>query len=87
MIGTTLLYIIYGFIYVVTLPLRLLPDVSLSSEISDSIYTVAGYINSLEPFVPVSELYSIFLFLVGFNAFILAYKLIMWTIKRFPTQS
>lgn len=87
MIGTTLLYIVYGFIYVVTLPLRLLPDVSLSSDINSAIQTAAGYINSFDQFLPLSEIYDIFIFIVGFNAFILAYKLIMWTIKRFPTQS
>jgi len=87
MIGTTLLYIVYGFIYVVTAPLRLLPDVSLPASLSTAIQTSAGYINSFDYFLPLSEIYSVFTFILGFNAAVLLYKIIMWVIKRFPTQS
>lgn len=87
MIISALLYIIYGFVYIVTSPLRLLPDATIPSDVMATITTANGYLSALNVIVPISTLLTILVTVLGIEAFIFSYKVIMWVLKRFPTQS
>lgn len=87
MITSALLYIAYGFVYIVTSPLRLLPDASLPAEVASTIATINGYLSSFTPFLPMGTLITILLSVISIEVFIFSYKVIMWVIRRFPTQS
>lgn len=87
MITSALLYIIYGFVYVVTSPLRLLPNASLPADLTAAITAINGYITALNPVLPISTILTVVGFVLSIEAFIFTYKVIMWVLKRFPTQS
>lgn len=87
MITTALLYVIYGLVYLITLPIRNLADVVMSTDFSTAITTANGYISSLNTFLPIDTIIQILVVFVGIETAVLTYKLIMWVIKRIPTQS
>lgn len=87
MITSALLYIAYGFVFIVTSPLRLLPDATLPTGLTSTIATVNGYITSISPIFPVSTLLTILATVLGIETFIFSWKVINWVLRRFPTQS
>jgi len=87
MITSLLLAIVYGFVWIVSSPLRLLPDVSLPADVLSSINTAAGYIQAVSYALPATTILAIFASVLGVEALILSYKGIMWLIRRIPTQS
>lgn len=87
MILTGLLTLIYYMVLLLTSPLRLLDDVSVESGFGSSIATAGGYINNINNFFPISTLMTIFLIILGIELGIAVYKLIMWLLRRIPTQS
>jgi hypothetical protein len=87
MIGSLVLYIIYLFVWGVTSPLRLLSDVSLSTDLTASVSQIGGYLTSLTQFLPVSTIISIMGLIVVVEGGIFLYKGIMWVVRRIPTQS
>jgi hypothetical protein len=87
MITNIFLFLVYITVYTLTLPLRILSDVSLNSNIASTISTVGGYINGVSLIVPVSTLLQIFGVMLGIEVAILSYKGFMWLLKRIPTQS
>jgi len=87
MILTALINTIFGVIYLVTSPLRLLPNVTLSSGFSVAMQTVGGYLSSLNDILPVDTILTLLGVYLTIELAYLSYKLIMWLIKRFPTQS
>ena len=87
MILDIILNLIYGFIWVITSPLRLLTDATLPANISNSISTMGGYIQAIDIILPISTLFSILLLYISIEAGIFSYKIIMWVIRRIPTQS
>lgn len=87
MILTGLINTIYGLLYLVTSPIRLLPDVTLSSGFTDAMNTVGGYLSSLNNLLPIDTILTLLGVYIAIELAYLTYKLIMWLIKRFPTQS
>jgi hypothetical protein len=84
---TGFLNLIYGIIFIVTSPIRLLPDVVLNNGFNDAITNASGYISAFNSFLPIDTILSILgVFLIIESAYMI-FKLIMWVIKRFPTQS
>lgn len=84
MITAGILYIIFGFIYAVTSPLRLLSDVTLDANILSGISTAADYLKIADFVLPVSSLAAIIGLFMTIELSILTYRLIMWTIKKIP---
>jgi hypothetical protein len=84
---TGFLNIIYGIIYIITSPLRLLPDVVLNNGFSDAITNANGYISGLNAFVPIDTIITILGVFIAIEGAYMLFKLIMWVIKRLPTQS
>ena len=87
MIITLFLNMVYAVIYIITSPIRLLPDVVLNTGFNGAITTATGYVSGLNGFVPVDTLLTILEVFLTIESAYLLFKLIMWVIKRFPTQS
>jgi len=87
MITDGILYIIFGFVYIFTLPLRLLPDATLPTDAMTGISKMGEYLANANLVIPMSTLATIIASVIAIEAAIFTYKLIMWTIKRLPTQS
>jgi len=85
MITTIILFLIYGLLFVIISPIRLLPDVSLPVEITQNITTFRGYLTSIDAIFPITTLLIIFGLLLSVELAIFTYKVIMWLIKKIPT--
>jgi len=80
---TLMYYILYG----ITSPIRLLPDVSLPVGFTNAMTTASGFYSSVNAILPLDTILILLAIYVAIEAAYLSYKLIMWLIKRFPTQS
>jgi hypothetical protein len=87
MIISILLYVLYGLIYVITSPLRLLSDVVLDTRITSAISTASGYIGGLNVVIPIPTILAIFGIFLVVEAGILVWKGINWLIHKIPTIS
>lgn len=87
MITTAILYLLYGGIYVITSPLRLLSDVSLPETFAGYIITANHYIMNIDFIFPVATFLECIAFLVIVEAGIIFYRIIMWVVKKIPTIS
>jgi len=87
MIITIILTIIYGFVYLLTAPIRLLPDVSINAGIGQAISTLSTYVGTVDSFLPISTLLTVLGLFVSIEVILAGYKIIMWIIRRIPTQS
>jgi hypothetical protein len=87
MIIDVLLTFIYLIVATVTYPITLLPDASLSPNIASMIATANGYTAPLNAFVPLDTIVAVVAIVLVVDAGIFTYKIIMWAIKRLPTQS
>jgi hypothetical protein len=86
MISTLLLTALFGAVWVITAPLRLLPVASLPASISSSITTVGGYFATFYSILPVTcaAITAIIAFVIVIEGGILTYKGIMWIIRKIP---
>ena len=87
MITTAFLNIIYGLLQLIVIPLSNLPDITMNSAFATSITTANGYISSFNTFIPLDTIGAILVLLLAIEGGVLTYKLIMWIIRRIPTQS
>jgi len=87
MIFQAILNTLYQVINFIAYPIRSLPDVTLPTAFIDAINTANGYLSALNDIIPIDTVLTLLgIFLLIESAY-LAYKFIMWVIKRFPTQS
>jgi len=84
MIGSAFLYLLYGAVYVILSPLRLLDDVTLNSSIATNIATYNGYLGTADQFFPAYTLVVIFAIIIGIEFAIFTYKGIMWLVRKVP---
>lgn len=84
MITSALLYLIYGVVYLVTAPLRLLPDATLPSGVASALTSAGGYIAAIDDFVPIGTLFAVFAAVLVVEGFVFVYKVIMWGLKKIP---
>lgn len=85
MIITGILDLVYGFIFLITSPIRLLPDVALDSNFGSSLTTAGGYLHPLNIILPVDTMLQILLISLGIELAYLMFKVIMWVIAKIPT--
>lgn len=78
---------IYALIYLITSPIRLLPDVSLPEGFISAISNANGLLATINSVVPVDTILTLLQISLIIETAYLSYKMIMWIIKRFPTQS
>ena len=84
MIVTALLNLIYWIVFLLTSPLRLLPDVTLPAGLTAAVATASGYISSMNSFLPVDTLLQIFFTIISIELLVLTYRLIVWVITKIP---
>lgn len=87
MISTAVLWIIYSAVFLLTSPIRLLSDVSVTNGFGSAVTTASTYIGTFDKFFPVSTLLILVGLFTSIEIGIALYKIIMWIIKRIPTQS
>jgi hypothetical protein len=83
---TALMYLIYGVVWLILLPVRALPDAVLPTQLTVAIATVGQYIALLNKMLGTTT--TTLLFMIGFlmtiETAILSYKFIMWCIRKIP---
>lgn len=84
MITDAFITVIYSIISVILSPLSLLPDVTANSSITAGINAASGYLASANVFFPVDTVLEILAFVVVFEIAYLAYKVIMWVLRKIP---
>lgn len=87
MIVTAFIQTIYYLVYAICSPFLLLPNVTLPQAFADTITTASGYLSSLNSFLPIDTIITILKISIAIEVAYLTFKLIMWVIKRIPTQS
>jgi len=87
MIINLFIYVVVSLLSIVILPLRLLPDVTVEGPVGSAIATGATYIALFQTMVPLSTVFTILGIVFFIELAIFTYKVIMWVIRRFPTQS
>lgn len=94
MISDIYLYTIYFVVHGLMYPFYIwigspvyLADVSLDSAISGAISTATTYLASISFILPIPTMLLILGLEIGIEIGIFTYKVIMWVVKRFPTQS
>jgi hypothetical protein len=84
MITNAILYILYGFIYLITAPIRLFSDVSLPAAINDSISSIGSNLALLNQVIPVSTIITILGIMLAIESAIFIYKGIRWIYNKIP---
>lgn len=87
MITTGIINALYAIVYIISSPLRLLNDVTMPVAFSNAMATVAGYLKAIDTVVPIDTIITILKISIAIEVAYLTYKLVMWVIRRFPTQS
>ena len=84
MISSWILWLLYKFIYLITLPLALLPDVSLPADITNAIAQASSVLAIIDVAVPVSTIVTIIILMVSIEAGFFLYKTIRWLYSKIP---
>jgi hypothetical protein len=84
MIVSFLLYILYLFIWGITAPLRLLPNVTLPANITAAIGSANSYLSAIDFVFPTGAFVTIFGVIIGIEILLFLYKIIMWIIRKIP---
>jgi len=87
MITNALLALIYYLLLIITSPLRLLSDVAINSTVSTNVTALVHYIAIFNTFLPMATLGIVVGLILTVELGLAAYRLIMWTLRRLPTQS
>jgi hypothetical protein len=84
MITTGLLYMLYGLVWIVLTPIRVLDNATLPAGITSAISTASGYFGILDDFFPMAILFSILGTILTIEGGVMLYKLTMWVVRKIP---
>jgi len=84
MITDFLFYLLFSTLSVILIPIKALSDVSLPAGFTSAITALGGYTSAMNSILPVDTLITIIALILGIETVIVAYKLIMWVIKKIP---
>lgn len=87
MITDFILLVVYNTINLLLFPIQFLPDVEASSTVITAITTATSYIAVFNNFLPLGAIFTILSTILLIEIAIMVYKIIMWVIRRIPTQS
>lgn len=87
MVTGFILLIVYYFLVVLLSPFYLVDDVSVESGFGSAIHSASEYLANINQVFPLSTLFTIFLIILSIEGILASYKIIMWVVRRFPTQS
>lgn len=87
MIVSFFLYAMYYALDFIITPIKILPDVVLDSGIGGAINDGASALATFNAFIPLTALFAVVASILLVELIVLLYKLIMWALRRLPTQS
>ena len=87
MITNAFINLLFGIVWLLTSPIRLLSDVTLNSNFTSALYTAGGYYHSLNTILPVDTMIVIFSISLVIELGYLIWKAINWGIKKIPMIS
>lgn len=87
MIVSIILKLVVFLISGLLLPFTFLPDVTLPSGVTTALGDLSTALANISAIFPVSDLLTALGILLGVELAIFGYRVIMWIIKRIPTQS
>jgi hypothetical protein len=85
MITNLIIALLYGVVYLITAPLRLLSDVVLSGNISAAIDSASKYLGGLNAVIPVTTLLAVFAIFLVVEIGIMTWRGINWVIRKIPS--
>lgn len=87
MITSAILQLFYTILVFILTPILAQPNVVYGASTVANIAAASGYISSMNAYLPVDTILSIVGVLLGFEIVYGVYKIIMWVVRRLPTQS
>lgn len=87
MIMNLLLNGVYYLVYILVSPIFLLPPVTAESNFTNAITSLSAYLANFNEIIPITTIFAVLLLVLGIEVGIMVYKIIMWAIRRIPTQS
>lgn len=87
MITGFILNIIWLALLALTAPLRLLDDVTLETSGNTALSQAIATIGSFNAILPLGVIFTVLGIILVIEAGVALYKVIMWVIRRIPTQS
>jgi uncharacterized membrane protein SirB2 len=84
MIATAILFIINAFLFTLTLPFRLLPDVVLPAGVASAIASTNASLSGLNTIVPIDTLLLVLGAMIILEVAILAFRGLNWVIRKIP---
>jgi len=78
---------IFGVLYIVTAPLRALPDVSLPSGVTSALDSASGLLSSVDSFLPVDTMLTVLGSVLIIEALVVSYRIIVWVLTKIPGLS
>jgi len=84
MIITLFLASVFGVLWLLTAPLRLLSDVVLPADIASAVTTANGYLSSFDEFLPISAIITILGLMFIIEIVIVGYRVVMWVLTKIP---
>jgi hypothetical protein len=84
MITSAILYLLYGFVWAITSPFRLLPDVALSSNITSAIASANTTLAPLAVVLPLGSLAGVLIIFLSVEGAIAIFKIIKWVYTKIP---
>lgn len=87
MITSTILIIIFVVLDFLVTPLKLLPDVTADSSVVQGITSAVSYMATFNAFLPLATLFLVVAAILAVELGVAVYKIIMWVVRRIPTQS
>jgi len=87
MILNILLLGVYYVLLVVVSPLLLLPPVDPNSDFVASVSSILAFLANINQIFPLTTVFAILALILAVEVGVMVYKVIMWVVRRIPTQS
>lgn len=87
MITSFILDLFYSIVVLLVTPILMLADVTADSGLLSAVTNVIHYIANFNDILPLLTLFAVIAIIITTESIIAIYKIIMWFIRRIPTQS
>lgn len=87
MITTAILFMVFAVLWTLAQLIMIFPDVTVTTGVSGAIANAITYLASLDKFLPIDTMFIVIGMIMGIEIILAGYKVIMWVIRRIPTQS
>lgn len=87
MLTSFILYAVWGVVWVLTLPFRLVSDVTVDTGVGSAITTATQYIASWNMVLPLTAFFIVVGLALALEIGIAVYRIVMWVKRSLPTQS